>query len=113
MIAEGADVVIGHRREMNKLDIPGAEDRTSTRSTSWAAGWRRQRSAVRSVSWWSAGIRVGVLLAHTGRRTARLEVILIESTEMLCLELGLPGRWRLLHDLQAAGVVLVRRVPGH
>jgi NADPH-dependent 2,4-dienoyl-CoA reductase/sulfur reductase-like enzyme len=51
------------------------------------------------------GGKVGLTIAGALRRRGH-EVTVIESGNVLALELGLPGRFRLVHDLEAAGVDL-------
>jgi 2,4-dienoyl-CoA reductase (NADPH2) len=49
-----------------------------------------------------AGASLADLLVRRGR-----SVTVVEPTNVFCVELGLPGRFRLVADLEAAGVELV------
>src|SRR5690606_7944373 len=48
------------------------------------------------------GLSIADLCARRGR-----EVSIVEPTHVFGVELGLPGRWRLVADLEAAGVRLI------
>src|SRR5439155_27028870 len=52
------------------------------------------------------GAKAGLSLADLCLRRSRT-VTLVEPTNVLGVELGLPGRWRLVHDLEEAGAHVV------
>jgi 2,4-dienoyl-CoA reductase (NADPH2) len=54
------------------------------------------------------GGKPGVSIAALARQRGR-EVAVVEPTHVFCPELGLPGRWRVVPDLAAAGARLVER----
>jgi pyruvate/2-oxoglutarate dehydrogenase complex dihydrolipoamide dehydrogenase (E3) component len=108
ILTEGADlVIVATGGRWPRPDVPGAHS-PSVYTVDQLGGFL-SGSALGDLQHVVVlgGDRVGVALAHTARGRG-LDVVVLEPSEVLCLQAGLPGRWRLLHDLQAAGVELVR-----
>jgi NADPH-dependent 2,4-dienoyl-CoA reductase/sulfur reductase-like enzyme len=107
--ASGADVVViatgalwGVPPELSRN--PGADVRSLPGLRSWLEGGDAidVGQAVAVLGGGKAGLSVAAALSRRGRA-----VTVIESTAVFGLELGLPGRWRTVADLEAAGVSLV------
>jgi 2,4-dienoyl-CoA reductase (NADPH2) len=56
------------------------------------------------------GGKAGLSVAAALVRRSRV-VTIVEPTGVLGVELGLPGRFRLVHDLEASGVVITKELP--
>ena len=98
----------GDRRHRRALGSSGA-CRASTSRTSHAvddlADWLLDgRRWVLTSSCSVATFPVWAWRRRRGRRGARVTVL--EASDVFGLHLGLPGRWRRVHDLRAAGVTL-------
>jgi 2,4-dienoyl-CoA reductase (NADPH2) len=111
--AFGADeVVVATGAEWGTGAVPGAEQ-PHVLSVPALTNWLADGDGATDVT---VGDRVvvlgggkpGVSIAALARQRGR-EVAVVEPTHVFCGELGLPGRWRLVPDLAAAGVRLVER----
>jgi pyruvate/2-oxoglutarate dehydrogenase complex dihydrolipoamide dehydrogenase (E3) component len=108
IVAEGADlVIVATGGRWLRPDFPGA-DSPSVYTVDQLGGFL-SGSALGDLEHVVVlgGDRVGIALAQAARGRG-LDVVVLEPSEVLCLQAGLPLRWRLLHELQAAGVELVR-----
>ena len=87
-------------------DIPGAEKGsvlTLDDLTPWASGELRLPDGPVVIL---GGGKAGLTLARMAR-SRRHEVTVIEETQVFAIELGLPGRFRWIADLEASGVTLL------
>ena len=105
--ALGADeIVVATGARWEKPDVPGA-DLGHVRSVPEIAEWLRDDDgsvggARRRARWREAGISIADVCVRRGR-----DVTVLEPTDVFCGELGLPGRWRLVADIERAGARLV------
>jgi len=109
--ALGADeIVVATGARWGRPDLPGGDGDT-VRSIPELDGWLLDGDA-------TAGPGVGgrVVLLGGGKPAMSIgnlclergrEVTIVEATNVFCPELGLPGRWRLVPDIEAAGARLV------
>ncbi len=103
----GADeVVVATGARFEKPDVFGA-DLAHVQSVPEIAEWLRaeDRSVGARVVVLGGG-KAGISIADVCIRRGR-SVTVIEPTNVFCGELGLPGRWRLVADIEAAGARLV------
>jgi 2,4-dienoyl-CoA reductase (NADPH2) len=105
--AFGADhVVVAVGAHWGRPDLPGADlahVRTIPDLTSWLQG---DEAGIGPRVVVIGGGKPGITLS-TALRARGHDVTVLESTHVFCAELGLPGRWRLVADAEAAGVMLV------
>ena len=104
---EGFDrVVLATGADWSRPDIPGAEKGnvlTLDDLTPWASGELRLPDGPVVIL---GGGKAGLTLARMAR-SRRHEVTVIEETQVFAIELGLPGRFRWIADLEASGVTLL------
>jgi len=105
--AFGADVVVvATGATWGKPSVPGA-DRVNVFSVPQLGGWLDADDStvgkrVAIIGGSKAAVSIGNLCIARGR-----EVAIIEPSNVFVPELGLPGRWRLVPDIEAAGARLV------
>ena len=95
-----------HRRALGSARRARAStSRTCARSTTSSIGWstaRRCGHRRRRARWRPSGAR-----ASRSRRPGEgARVTVLEPSDVFGLHLGLPGRWRRVHDLRADGITL-------
>ena len=104
---EGFDrVVLATGADWSRPDIPGAENGnvlTLDDLTPWASGEMRLPDGPVAIL---GGGKAGLTLARLARSGGH-EVTVIEETHVFAIELGLPGRFRWIADLEASGVTLL------
>lgn len=104
---EGFDrVVLATGADWSRPDIPGVENGdvlTLDDLTPWASGELRLPEGPVVIL---GGGKAGVTLARLARSRGH-EVTVIEETQVFAIELGLPGRFRWIADLEASGVTLL------
>ena len=107
VIASGADAVVvatGARWGRPPTSRRGPPARARGRRPRRLVGRRRRRWVVTSSC--SAVTFPGSGVAERGRSRQGARVTVLEPSDVFGLHLGLPGRWRRVHDLRAAGIVL-------
>ena len=105
--AFGADeVVVATGASWGRLSVPGGDQphvRSVPELDSWlSADDRSVGERVVILGGGKPAMSIGDLCIKRGRQVA-----VVEPTNVFCLELGLPGRWRLVPDIEAAGARLV------
>lgn len=78
--------------------------RTPERVHRFSHIWMPVKRQVAIIGGGLVGLELAEFLAHRGR-----EVVVLEEGETLGAELALVRRWRILHELRAAGVMLVKQ----
>ena len=105
--AAGADeVVVATGATWGRLDVPGA-GAAHVFTVPGLEGWLRDGGDgvgvdVVLLGGGKAAMSIGMLALARGR-----SVTIVEPTHVFCTELGLPGRWRLVADIEQAGARLV------
>jgi 2,4-dienoyl-CoA reductase-like NADH-dependent reductase (Old Yellow Enzyme family)/thioredoxin reductase len=105
--AAGADeVIVATGATLGLPDIPGATAPhvfTVPRLESWLRdGGDAVGTQVVILGGGKPAMSIGMRAIERGR-----SVTIVEPTHVFCVELGLPGRWRLVADIEAAGARLV------
>ncbi len=100
------EVVVATGATWGRPSVPGAGS-AHVRALSDLEGWLRGDDAsvgndVVLLGGGKAAMTIGMCAIRRGRA-----VTIIEPTNVFCLELGLPGRWRLVADIEQAGARLV------
>jgi 2,4-dienoyl-CoA reductase (NADPH2) len=100
------EVVVATGATWGLPDIPGA-DATHVFSVPRLEGWLRDGGddvgeRVVLLGGGKPAMSIGAKCIERGR-----SVSIVEATHVFCGELGLPGRWRLVADIEAAGARLV------
>lgn len=121
----GVDIQLGRRATVDDVHALGADEVVVATGAVWGlpeidgadaanvftlprlAGWLREDSAaigdrVVVLGGGKAALSIADLCLRRGRA-----VSIVESTSVFGVELGLPGRWRLVADLEAAGAELL------
>lgn len=107
----GATVELGHRADVDAVAAGGFDEVVVATGATWptadgeldvrhALDADGPRVSIRGGD--TAGVRLAATLAAAGK-----DVELVEPSGVFGRSLGLPGRWRLVPDLDAAGVALV------
>jgi len=97
-------VVVATGARWNRPEIPGV-DLPHVRGVDDLGGWLLDGAPVGGDVVVLGGDLPGLGVAEAAHREAA-RVTVLEASDVFGLHLGLPGRWRRVHDLRAAGITL-------
>ncbi|HEU5308319.1 MAG TPA: FAD-dependent oxidoreductase [Acidimicrobiia bacterium] len=105
VVAEGADaVVVATGARWGRAAVTGA-DRPHVHAVDDLDGWLLDGASVGDDVVVLGGDLPGLGIAERAAREGA-QVTVLEPSDVFGLHLGLPGRWRRVHDLRASGIVL-------